>query len=72
MRIFGGGTVFTGVRQAPWAESVAIRGATIVGVGPLDELRDAWPSATEETSRAACCCPASSMLTTTSCRPVSR
>ncbi len=48
VRIFGGGTVFTGVRQAPWAESVAIRGATVVGVGPLAELRDAWPTALEE------------------------
>ena len=48
VRIFGGGTVFTGVRRAPWAEGVAIRGSTIVGVGSLSKLRDAWPSALEE------------------------
>ena len=48
VRIFGGGTVFTGVRGAPWAESVAIRGATIVGVGPLADQRDKWPGAVEE------------------------
>ena len=47
-RIFGGGTVFTGVRSAPWAEAVAVRGADVVGVGELRELRDAWPGAADE------------------------
>jgi predicted amidohydrolase YtcJ len=45
VRIFGGGTVFTGVRGAPWAEAVAVRGADVVGVGDLTSLRDAWSGA---------------------------
>src|SRR4051812_18973412 len=44
-RIFTGGSVFTAVRSAPWADAVAIRGGQIVGVGGLQDLRDAWPSA---------------------------
>ncbi len=47
-RILGGAAVFTGVRNAPWAEAVAVRGADIVGVGDLRELRDAWPDAVDE------------------------
>ena len=44
-KVFGNGAVFTGVRSQPWAESLAVRGTTVLGVGRLDELRDALPSA---------------------------
>ncbi len=45
MRIFGNGAVFTGARQRPWTEAVAVRGADVLGVGDLADLREAWPVA---------------------------
>ena len=45
VQIFGNGAVFTGVRDQPWAGAVAVRGADVVGVGDLADLRDSWPNA---------------------------
>lgn len=45
MKIFGNGAVFTGVRAQPWVEAVAVRGADVLGVGDLADLREAWPDA---------------------------
>src|SRR5690242_9461491 len=47
-RIFANGIVFTGVRSAPWAEGVAIRGADVVAAGALSELQRMLPGAVEE------------------------
>ena len=44
VQVFGNGAVFTGVRGQPWVDAVAIRGADVIGVGSLAELRDVWPS----------------------------
>jgi hypothetical protein len=46
-RIFAGGAVFTGRRDRPWVEAVAVRGADIVDVGALSDLRSACPGADE-------------------------
>jgi predicted amidohydrolase YtcJ len=46
-RILGNGAVFTGVRGAPWAEAVATRGADVVAVGDLADLRRDLPGAVE-------------------------
>jgi predicted amidohydrolase YtcJ len=46
-RIFGNGAVFSGVRGAPWAEAVATRGADVVAVGDLADLRRDLPGADE-------------------------
>jgi predicted amidohydrolase YtcJ len=45
VQIFGNGAVFTGVRERPWVEAIAVRGADVLDVGDLDELRDVWPQA---------------------------
>jgi predicted amidohydrolase YtcJ len=45
VQIFGNGAVFTGIRQRPWVEAVAVDGGSVLGVGDLAELRDAHPSA---------------------------
>jgi predicted amidohydrolase YtcJ len=47
-RIFAGGAVFTGVRERPWADALAIGGADVLGVGSLGEIRDAFPAASVE------------------------
>jgi predicted amidohydrolase YtcJ len=47
-RILAGGAVFTGIREHPWVEAVAVRGPDIAGAGPRDELRDAFPDAAIE------------------------
>jgi predicted amidohydrolase YtcJ len=47
-RIFGGGAVFTGVRERPWADALAIRGADVLGVGSFEELREAFPASSVE------------------------
>jgi predicted amidohydrolase YtcJ len=47
-RIFANGAVFTGRRDQPWVEAVAVRGSHILDVGSLDELRRALPRAVEE------------------------
>src|SRR5438552_7998258 len=39
------GPVFTGVRERPWADAVAVQGSNVVGVGSLAELRNEWPGA---------------------------
>jgi len=45
VRVFANGTVFTGVRERPWVEAVAICGADVLGAGSLADLREAWPGA---------------------------
>jgi len=45
VHIFGNGAVFTGVRQRPWTEAVAVRGADVLGIGELADLREVWPVA---------------------------
>jgi predicted amidohydrolase YtcJ len=45
--IFANGAVFSGVRGAPWAEAVATRGADVVAVGDLADLRRELPGAVE-------------------------
>jgi predicted amidohydrolase YtcJ len=47
VQIFGNGVVFTGVRDHPWAQAVAVRGADVLGVGDLADLREVWPDAEE-------------------------
>jgi predicted amidohydrolase YtcJ len=46
-RIFANGAVFSGVRGAPWSEAVATRGADVVAVGDLADLRREMPGAFE-------------------------
>ena len=46
-RIFANGAVFTGRRDRPWAEAVAVRGADVIGIGSLGELRRAVAGAAE-------------------------
>ncbi len=45
VQILGNGAVFTGVRERPWVQAVAVRGANILGTGDLSDLRAAWPGA---------------------------
>ena len=45
--IYANGTVFTGNRQRPWAEACAVRGSTVLGVGPTSEVRRDHPRAIE-------------------------
>lgn len=47
VQIFGNGAVFTGVRERPWANGVAVRGADVLAVGDVAELRETWPSAAD-------------------------
>jgi predicted amidohydrolase YtcJ len=47
-RIFAGGAVFTGIRAHPWADALAIRGADVLGAGPMEELREAFPASAVE------------------------
>jgi predicted amidohydrolase YtcJ len=46
-RIFANGAVFRGARDAPWTEAVATRGADVVAVGDLADLRRELPGAVE-------------------------
>jgi predicted amidohydrolase YtcJ len=46
-RIFANGSVFTGLRDRPWDEAVAVRGADVIGTGSLEDLRRDAPGATE-------------------------
>jgi len=45
--IYANGTVFTGNRRRPWAEACAVRGSTVLDVGPPAELRRDHPGAIE-------------------------
>ena len=45
--IYANGTVFTGNRRRPWAEACAVRGSTVLGVGPTSEVRRDHPRAIE-------------------------
>ena len=44
-QIFANGVVFTGVRDRPWAEALAVRGASVLAAGGLVQLQEAWPAA---------------------------
>jgi predicted amidohydrolase YtcJ len=48
VRVYANGAVFTGVRERPWAEAVAVRGADVVGVGALADLRRDFPGGVDE------------------------
>jgi predicted amidohydrolase YtcJ len=45
--VYANGTVFTGNRRRPWAEACAVRGSTVLGVGPTAEIRRDHPGAVE-------------------------
>ena len=47
VRIFANGAVFTGIRDAPWTEALAIRGADVVGTGTHTDLRRTFAGALE-------------------------
>jgi hypothetical protein len=47
-RILANGVVFTGRRDEPWTEAVAIQGAEVLATGSLAELRRDLPDALEE------------------------
>ena len=46
--IYANASLFTGTREQPWAEACAVRGGTVVDVGTLAHVREAWPGAVEE------------------------
>jgi predicted amidohydrolase YtcJ len=46
-QIYANAAVFTGIRRQPWVEACAVRGAYVLGVGALADLRRDWPSASE-------------------------
>jgi predicted amidohydrolase YtcJ len=45
--IYANAGVFTGIRQQPWVDACAVRGPTVLGVGNVRDLREAWPGAVE-------------------------
>jgi predicted amidohydrolase YtcJ len=45
--IYANGTVFSGRRDDPWPQACAVRGAAVLGCGPLADLRRSWPGAAE-------------------------
>jgi predicted amidohydrolase YtcJ len=45
--MYANGTVFSGRRDDPWPQACAVRGAIVLGCGPLAELRRSWPGAAE-------------------------
>src|SRR5438046_147781 len=48
VRIFANGTIFTGLRGAPWVNALAIRDADVLATGRLSELRGRFPGAVED------------------------
>src|SRR4051794_29971738 len=44
-QIFANGVVFTADRERPWAQALAVRGASVVAAGDLAQLREAFPNA---------------------------
>jgi predicted amidohydrolase YtcJ len=46
-QIYANAAVFTGIRRQPWVEACAVRGAYVLGVGAVADLRRDWPSASE-------------------------
>jgi len=57
VRILAGGVVFTGIRERPWAEAVALRGGAVAAAGSLSDLRGAFAGAREEDASGATVLP---------------
>jgi predicted amidohydrolase YtcJ len=45
VRAYSNGSIFTARRDEPWAEAVAVRGATIAAVGTRLDIEQRWPGA---------------------------